>query len=286
MGIPRYGYAGIGFIAFAHLVIGLRVRSVSLWTYPIAWYGYLLMVDGLVYRIRRQSLLMTRSREFLAMLPLGLGFWLIFELYNFQIKNWHYVNYPRETFAKIIGFGISWATVVLIIFETTHLMEALGLFQQVRLAPRVISGSILNTSMAIGAGCLIYPAVSASPYLFGLVWVGFVFLLDPISYRLGGTSLLRDLEKGTAQRALCLMVAGLASGFLWEFWNYWAGAKWVYTVPITANIRIFEMPIAGYLGFIPFALEIYVMYHLARALYDRGVRKMARGPTGRLRAAG
>ena len=40
---------------------------------------------------------------------------------------------------------------------------------------------------------------------------------------------------------------------LWEFWNYWAGAKWHYSVPIMENLKIFEMPVPGHLGFPAFA---------------------------------
>jgi hypothetical protein len=49
---------------------------------------------------------------------------------------------------------------------------------------------------------------------------------------------------------------------LWEFWNYWAHTKWVYTVPILPQIKIFEMPFLGFFGFGPFALECYVATNL------------------------
>ena len=47
---------------------------------------------------------------------------------------------------------------------------------------------------------------------------------------------------------------------LWEFWNYWSRAKWHYTVPIMEHLKIFEMPVPGYLGFPAFALECFTMY--------------------------
>ncbi len=55
-------------------------------------------------------------------------------------------------------------------------------------------------------------------------------------------------------------------GVLWEFWNYWATTKWTYTVPYAGNVKIFEMPVLGYLGFPPFALECYAMYHAVRGV--------------------
>jgi hypothetical protein len=37
-------------------------------------------------------------------------------------------------------------------------------------------------------------------------------------------------------------------------------------VPVFPSIRLFEMPAAGYLGFPPFALEVFAMYHFVRPL--------------------
>ena len=68
---------------------------------------------------------------------------------------------------------------------------------------------------------------------------------------------------------LTLMAAGMICGLLWEFWNYWAGAKWIYTVPFTRHSKYFEMPLLGLLGFPPFALECFAMYHFTRSLLSR-----------------
>ena len=34
------------------------------------------------------------------------------------------------------------------------------------------------------------------------------------------------------------LAALLASGVLWEFWNYWAATKWTYTVPYLGDVKI------------------------------------------------
>jgi hypothetical protein len=85
--------------------------------------------------------------------------------------------------------------------------------------------------------------------------------LDPLNYRFGGKSLLRDLEEGNPRKICLLLVAGLICGFLWEFWNFWALSKWVYTVPFFERAKGFEMPFLGFLGFPPFAVQAYVMYN-------------------------
>ena len=65
-----------------------------------------------------------------------------------------------------------------------------------------------------------------------------------------------------------LMIGTLICGFFWEFWNYWTPAKWYYDVPILGFFTIFEMPILGYLGYFPFAFELYVMYWFIRSLFS------------------
>ncbi len=65
-------------------------------------------------------------------------------------------------------------------------------------------------------------------------------------------------------------------GVLWEFWNYWTGTKWIYSVPYFQNWKVFEMPLMGFLGFPPFAVECWIMYHLLDSAAGRLNRAPAR----------
>ena len=107
-------------------------------------------------------------------------------------------------------------------------------------------------------------------FCFPLVWVGFAFLIEPILYLRGGNSLLRDIEKGEPCRLLTLLTAGLVCGLLWELWNFWAQAKWIYTVPFFEEGKLFEMPLLGFLGFPPFAVSAYAMYRIILMAIQRG----------------
>ena len=57
------------------------------------------------------------------------------------------------------------------------------------------------------------------------------------------------------------MAAALVSGFLWELINFWSPTKWEYLVQRDSP-HLFEMPILGYLGFIPFAFSVFGAYIL------------------------
>jgi hypothetical protein len=65
------------------------------------------------------------------------------------------------------------------------------------------------------------------------------------------------------------MAAGLVCGFFWEMWNFWSLPQWYYTVPHVGFGKVFAMPILGYGGYLPFALEIFAVYHFVRLLTRR-----------------
>jgi len=121
---------------------------------------------------------------------------------------------------------------------------------------------------------VVSPAIAR--YMAAPVWLGFIFLLDPINARLGAESLWVDARARDYRRMINLALSGLLCGVLWEFWNFWARAKWHYTVPIMERWKIFEMPFPGYFGFPPFALECFTMYVFVRRLVARKGRAIAR----------
>jgi hypothetical protein len=123
--------------------------------------------------------------------------------------------------------------------------------------------------IAVGVIFLLSPLLFPR-YCFPLVWIGFALLIEPLLYRFGEDSLLHDIEHGNLSRFLNLLAGGLVCGFLWEFWNFWAQAKWIYTVPFFEELKLFEMPLLGFLGFPPFTISAYAMYRLLLIAMQRG----------------
>ena len=116
---------------------------------------------------------------------------------------------------------------------------------------------------------VLVPVFVHSTYLAAPLWLGFILLLDPLNARAGEESILGDRRDGQSGRLVNLVAAGLICGLLWELWNYWGGAKWIYNVPILPDVKIFEMPILGFGGFPPFAVECFAMYVTVRRLFWR-----------------
>jgi hypothetical protein len=122
-----------------------------------------------------------------------------------------------------------------------------------------------------GVAMLAWPLLSRRQVTNYTLWTSLVFLLDPINLWLGRPSMLRDWENGWFGRTLAAFAGGLTCGLLWEFWNYWALAKWVYDLPFLGALeryKYFEMPLPGLLGFIPFGIECWVMWQMMRIALD------------------
>ena len=260
--IALYGWIGLAVILAAELLLHLGIRPIPSFFTPIVWTGYILFVDGLIGALQGRSLIRDRPGEFLLLLPLSLVFWLIFEIYNSRMQNWHYIGLPENILVRSLGYIWSFATILPAVLLTARLMElVIGPRERV---PAIRAGPAVQwTLVVLGSIFLLVPILvpaSTARYLIILIWLGFILLLEPTNYRRGGWSLLRDGEGGKAGRLLALCASGLICGLLWEFWNYWAGTKWIYTVPLPLGPKLFEMPLGGYLGFIPFAVECHVMY--------------------------
>jgi len=79
----------------------------------------------------------------------------------------------------------------------------------------------------------------------------------------GRPHFLQDLRDGDWRIVVvCLALGALICGFFWELWNYYSFPKWIYHIPGAEFLRVFEMPLLGYGGYIPFALELYALKNL------------------------
>lgn len=87
-------------------------------------------------------------------------------------------------------------------------------------------------------------------------------MLAAVNAGLGHRSLADYTASGNWRPVLALMLGTLICGFFWEFWNYYGYPRWVYHVPPFEFLYIFEMPLLGYGGYLPFGLELFAMYHL------------------------
>lgn len=266
---PGRGWAGLAIILGAEFLLFYGTPWVVTFFTPMVWTGYLLFIDGVVASLRGDSRLMRDPWEFLSLAFWSVPLWLIFEAYNLRLENWDYIGMPDSLVLQLLGGVWAFATIWPAIFETAEFIEAAGVFKSSPARNNPIEPRFRPALFILGLILVTVPVVVPArdgAYLFGAVWVGYFLLLDPINCAWKGRSLLGELDQGITSTFWSFMLSGWVCGILWEFWNYWAGAKWIYVFPIGQRLKIFEMPILGYLGFPAFALESFAMYAFVRNL--------------------
>ena len=274
--MPCHGWVGLAVVAAAEALLLRGQALVGEWFTPIVWTGYVLLVDALCARLTGASLLTTERGELVGVVVASVACWWLFEWYNaprFWRGGadqgglwWQYHQLEPNPYLRRVGYDWAFATIFPALFLTARVLRA-TVFARARVRPVGLPGWALQGSVAAGAVSVALPLVVVSPWLVPLVWTGWALLLEPVNRSRGAASWLRDLERGEAGTVLALLASGLVCGVLWEFWNYGATTKWTYTVPYWGDVKLFEMPVLGYLGFPPFALECYAMYNLLRVVF-------------------
>lgn len=265
---PAYGLIGLAAIALAEALLAFDVWPITLYFTPIVWTGYILAVDAAVFSLRGRSLLRSEPDAMVWMAVLSIFLWLIFEAYNLRLANWTYVGQPPNLYARYLGYGWAFATIWPALLETAELLLATRFPFPEPAARRPPFERRLFRWMALGLALSVAPLVvplDTAPYMFGAVWTGFVLLVDPWNWRASRASIAADLRAGNRARLKALLASGVICGFFWEFWNYWAAAKWLYIFPIFQDWKLFEMPVPGFLGFPLLALEAFALYAWATA---------------------
>jgi len=267
-----YFYIGLFLIISGMLNSYAGIERLSDWTTPVCWWGYILAVDAIILKIKKRSVIKNNFRLFLYHIIFSVLFWLIFEVYNLHLKNWVYTGVPGSALETYAGMAFSFMTILPALFYTAELIHMSGIFGRIKFPKITVSSSLAWLFIVTGFAGLVIPLMlpqNTAGYMFITVWLGWIFMLEPVNFYSGTESILKDLTFQNGGRLMSLFASGAVCGFLWEFWNFWAGSKWEYTVPFQINVRIFEMPLLGFLGFLPFALEYFAAYHAARLVTGR-----------------
>ena len=261
------GTLGIILILFVEANFFLKIQPFANWYFPIVWLGYILIIDALIYKLRKNSLISNRFPQFLGMAIISAMFWWIFEFANLSLNNWNYQGLEGLKTKVNLFATLSFATVLPAFFETVELIRSIHLFDKKKLKKK---HNITKTSLHIMISLGVVSFVShlyLPKFAFPLVWLSFFLILDPINYLHKQPSIIKHLKDRSLAIPLSLLLAGIIMGFFWEFWNYLAIPKWTYNVPYVGFFKVFEMPILGYLGYFPFAFELYAMYWFVRSLF-------------------
>jgi hypothetical protein len=264
---PAYGWAALSLVAISWWLNwgldGLRTH----WAFFLLWAGYCLLVDALV-RWRTGTSLLTRSRpRYAGLFLLSAPAWWLFEVLNLRTQNWIYLGLEHFTpGASAFWTTLNFTTVIPAVLGSAELIASFGFMRRLPAGPR-IRPDRLTTAAFFSAGwiglalLLVWPRV-----FFPFVWISLYFIVEPLNIWMGNRSLADWTRTGNWRPVVALWAGVLLTAFFWEMWNFFSYPKWVYDVPWGNWLHVFEMPLLGYGGYLPFALELFALYHFVIGL--------------------
>jgi hypothetical protein len=238
---------------------GLRTQ----WAFFPLWVGYCLTVDALVLLRKGTSLFERDWRKYIGLFLISAPVWWLFEGINWRLHNWVYDGGELFTPFQFWFYAtLSFTTVVPAVFGTAELVSTFRWLKRVKRWV-VIRPDRVTTLVFFVFGLIMLVSMWAWPKLFfPFVWLSVYFILEPINIWLGNRSMGDWTKNGDWRPVLALWTGVLITGFFWEMWNYFSYPKWIYQIPWGSCCHLFEMPILGYGGYLPFSLELFAVYHL------------------------
>jgi hypothetical protein len=234
------------------------VRTAYLF-FPL-WLGYILLVDGLV-QLRSGSSLWTRNRRgFYFLFVLSAPSWWLFELINRRTGNWQYLGAGGFTPLEYhVLCTLSFSTVMPAVFETAELVRTFRWIDSLRWGARIPDTHRFRVGFFLAGLMMLAVTLIQPKWFYPLMWISLWLILEPMNRKLGRRHLLERLRQGDWRPLVSLSFGALICGFFWEMWNYWSWPQWIYHTPGVGYFHVFEMPLLGYGGYIPFALELYAL---------------------------
>ena len=256
------------------------------WELIPLWWGFTLFLDGCVYhRMGGRSLIASEPTELIAMAVISVSGWFIFEYLNFFIKlNWYYPNTELMNHDEFMLYALLGSTAFIpMTFEWYYFLRSFHIFDNkykngpIRKFPTWLMILLLTLSIA---------GLFATPFhpnpLFFVLWLAPLIILSIALEMLGiWTPFTSIKQKGDWSALLVFAPTFLIQGLILECFNYLSGhnlwtlqvesfnpAYWVYCIPFVTDHKIFEMPILGYLGYIPFGIYCWIWWITAAFLMN------------------
>ena len=234
------------------------------------WLGYCLTVDGLTVWRRGNSPLQRSWKTYLALFILSAPLWWLFEGINQRLQNWHYIGASQfSNLSFSLWATLNFTTVIPAVFGSAELVRSFPFIEHLPRGPRISPTRSVTIAFFL-SGWLMFALMWKFPRIFfPFVWISIYFILEPLNIWLGNPNLAKYTDQRDWRPVLSLWIGVLICGFFWEMWNYYSNPKWIYTISWGYWMKIFEMPLLGYGGYLPFSLELYAMAHLISGFFGR-----------------
>ncbi|WP_341676504.1 hypothetical protein [Niveibacterium sp. SC-1] len=274
--LPIWFWFGLAVTGFFWWLMWARVTpfgDLVFYAFTPLWWGFILMLDGVVYwRNAGRSLLSRKPLTLAISAIISLVGWYYFEYYNyFVLGNWYYPNstmpqIPHTTMVWI--YLLAYTTVWPAVFEWYNLLGTFPHF-----AARYARGPKLtlpaNLLMLVGFVLIVAMVFWPRPF-FWAVWIGPLAIITAQLQRLGVWTPFTAISQGNWTPGVLMGLACFFNGFVWEVWNYGSAHPempitnpnyWIYDIPYVNVIHLYaEMPLEGYFGYIPFGILTWIFF--------------------------
>jgi len=275
-GFPRWGWLGVAIGVPTWILAWTRFPWFAEWqphTFSPLWLAYIIVVNAICVRRTGRSLMTNQTLFFLLLFPASAIFWWFFEYLNRFVQNWFYVGVDFRPWQYFWFATLPFSTVLPAVLSTRQLFLSFKWIQRAfsHFPPITINNPARPAFVSLLLAAVGLTVIGIYPtYLFPLLWVSPALIITALQALMKEQHIFTEMGKGNWSGAVAVVLAALFCGLFWEMWNYFSLAKWQYSVPLVHRFEIFEMPLLGYAGYLPFGLECLVVGTAFKRLLNQG----------------
>lgn len=271
---PAWGWIGVVILAAGWILAWSRFEWFAEWqthTFSPLWVGYIIIINALTYMRSSRSLITHTPAYLIALLVVSAFFWWYFEYLNLFVENWYYVQVEHMGAREFFWYAtLPFATVLPAVMSTKLFLETFpgfsaGLDNFLRL--KIPAHRQLALPLMLLASAALALTAIWTDYLFYMLWLAPLIVMVSAMMLAGKPTLFYGMARGRWKQLYLWGMAALVCGFFWEMWNYYSYTRWEYAIPFVERFHIFEMPLPGYAGYLPFGLQIGVICLLIRDIW-------------------
>jgi len=246
------------------------------WAYVPLYWGFTFMLDGIAYkRTGGKSIFNNNPQELIGIGVASVSGWLIFEFLNMFVQEyWYYPNGDNVPVAEFYTYAIFASSALMpLSFEWYSYFNTFPSFVRMyQNGPRIKFNRAMQYIILAGSCIVLFLMPFYPTWLCAAIWLAPLLILTVILDIIGVWTPFTPIRHGNWTPVLFLALTYLLEGFLLEGQNYLSARHhgleavtaypgyWMYNVPFVNGYHVFEMPVMGFYGYLPFGIYCMVWW--------------------------